>query len=562
MAATAIGLDVGTNAVRAVEIELSDPPLLRRMGQVALPVGAVVEGEVADVAAVSMALKRLWDEAGFKSRAVRVGMSSARMIVRTVEMPRLSHEELMSTIRLQLDDYVPLPADDTVFDIRELDGPSDSAQTMQLLLAATHRDAVEPLVMALHDAKLNVTAIDVIPAALALALTRGEPAEDGSVDIVLSIGAGTLVVVAAGGGEPLFSRTIASSCGRLMTDRIATELAIGELDAERYKRLGATEDPTSAIAVLAAQPSVEELIEEVRVSLAFYAGQPGARRVRQLLLTGGGSLLPGLTSAFADHLGYEVEPANPFVDLRLGQTGFEDCDLPFLAPYMAAAIGVALGAARPKGRRIDLTPVSKRVGQSMPARRMLKVAGAVVLVGAAGVLYIQGRSALANQQDKLSAATAQLADLQTRIEARTVVPGTEASAGRAASPADIAASIASTNIDWLAVEHAVDEDSAPLGVVTSSFQGTLDAAGGAATAAAAGPARPGKLTFSATAPDLIAVADWLDIIATDARFADAWAGGFTMTAQPDGSTPVQFTMTMSITDKNLVASSSTPEVKP
>ncbi|MGZ4768796.1 MAG: type IV pilus biogenesis protein PilM, partial [Ilumatobacteraceae bacterium] len=207
MAATAIGLDVGTNAVRAVEIELSDPPLLRRMGQVALPVGAVVDGEVADVAAVSMALKRLWDEAGFKTRAVRVGMSSARMIVRTVEMPRLSHEELMSTIRLQLDDYVPLPADDTVFDIRELDGPSDSAQTMQLLLAATHRDAVEPLVMALHDAKLNVTAIDVIPAALALALTRGEPAEDGSVDIVLSIGAGTLVVVAAGGGEPLFSRT-------------------------------------------------------------------------------------------------------------------------------------------------------------------------------------------------------------------------------------------------------------------------------------------------------------------------------------------------------------------
>ena len=41
MAATAIGLDVGTNAVRAVEIELSDPPVLRRMGQVALPIGAV-----------------------------------------------------------------------------------------------------------------------------------------------------------------------------------------------------------------------------------------------------------------------------------------------------------------------------------------------------------------------------------------------------------------------------------------------------------------------------------------------------------------------------------------
>ncbi len=277
MAATAIGLDVGTNAVRAVEIEFSDPPLLRRMGQVALPSGAVVDGEVADVAAVSVALQRLWDQAGFKSRAVRVGMSSARVIVRTVEMPRLSHDELISTIRLQLDDYVPLPAEDTVFDIRQMDDPDASTQTVQLLLAATHRDAVEPLLMALRDAKLDATAVDVIPAALALALTYDEPTDDGGVDILLSIGAGTLVVVAARDGEPVFARTITSSCGRLTTDRIASQLAIGELDAERYKRLGPTADPTSAVAVLAAQASVEELIEEVRASLAFYAGQPSAR---------------------------------------------------------------------------------------------------------------------------------------------------------------------------------------------------------------------------------------------------------------------------------------------
>ena len=79
MAATAIGVDVGTNAVRAVEIELDDPPVIRRMGQVALPEGAVVDGEVADVDAVSSAVQRLWAEAGFRHREVRVGISSARV---------------------------------------------------------------------------------------------------------------------------------------------------------------------------------------------------------------------------------------------------------------------------------------------------------------------------------------------------------------------------------------------------------------------------------------------------------------------------------------------------
>ena len=406
MTATAIGLDVGTNAVRAVEIEFGEPPLIRRMGQVGLPAGAVVDGEVADVDAVSIALRRLWTEAGFKSRTVRAGISSARVIVRTVEMPRLSHDELMSTIRLQLDDYVPLAAEDTVFDVRPLDGPDESTQTMQLLLAAAHRDAVEPLVMALRDAKLDVTAIDVIPAALALALTHPEPDQDDTADVVLSIGAGTVVVIAARGGEPMYSRTITSACGRLMTDRIASQLAIGELDAERFKRSGATEDPNSGVAVLAARAGVDELIEEVRASLAFFADQPNGRPVRRLLVTGGGSLLPGLAAALAGGLGLDVVNADPFAGLRLGDTGFESCDLPHLAPYMGAAIGVALGANRPQNRRIDLTPQARRASRSMGSRRVLLAAGAVVVVGGLGALYVQGRSQLADQQSRLSTAYA------------------------------------------------------------------------------------------------------------------------------------------------------------
>ncbi len=108
---------------------------------------------------------------------------------------------------------------------------------------------MQPLLMAMHGADLKVAAIDVIPAALALALTHPEPDRGRrSVDVILSIGAGTVVVVAARGGEPLFSRTLTNACGRRTTERIASRLGIGELEAERYKRLGATEDATSAVA--------------------------------------------------------------------------------------------------------------------------------------------------------------------------------------------------------------------------------------------------------------------------------------------------------------------------
>ena len=586
MPAAVIGLDVGTSAVRAVEVELSNPPLIRRMGQVSLPAGAVVDGEVADVSAVSMAVQRLWSDVGFKSKEVRVGMSSARVIVRTIEMPRLPRNELISTIQLQLDDYVPLPAAETVFNIRTMDGPEPTGQTQLLLLAATHRDAVQPLVMALADAHLKVSAIDVIPAALALALTHPEPGEGDDVDIVLSIGAGTVVVIAASGGEVLFSRTLTSANGRRTTERIASELAIGEGEAELYKRLGATNDPTSALAMLATRPSVLELVDDVRASLEFYAEQPSARRVRRLLVTGGGSLLPGLPTALSDELGIEVLAADPFANVRMGHTGFESCDLPYLAPYMAAAVGVALGATRPKDRRIDLNPVAKRASRSMNPRRMLVGVGAVVLVGAAGAFYVNGRGAIADEQDGLAAAQVQLADLRARIIERDAAGDPAQAAGATGSDATasaVADSVMGTNIDWIAVEAAVRAGSTPLGVEISSFQGVLEptlaapavssgsdpaADPNAATTppdiAVADPAAVsaplGTVTLTATAPNLLAIADWLDSIAADPRFADSWASGITVIAQPDGSSSVQLTMAMDLTIENLVDHVSAVEV--
>jgi type IV pilus assembly protein PilM len=563
MTATAIGLDVGTNSVRAVEIELGESPMVRRMGQVGLPVGAVVDGEVADVSAVSIALKRLWAEAGFKSHKVRVGMSSARVIVRSIEMPVLSHDELMSTIRLQLDDYVPLPAEETVFDVRTMDGPEPTEPTQQLVLAATHQDAVQPLIMAVRGAGLQIAGVDVIPAALALALTRAEPEQDDSVDIVLSIGAGTLVVVAARAGEPLFSRTLTNVCGRRTTERIASRLGVGELDAERYKRLGATEDAASAVAIEVTSETIDELVEELRASLAFYAEQPTARRVRRLLITGGGSQLPGLRTALHDELGLDVDCADPFDGLRIGpDTGFEACDIPYLAPYMAAAVGVALAERRPKDRRLDLTPVAKRGAGRLGARRALVVVSALILVGAAATFYMQGRGEVATQQDQLATAQAHLADLETQIAQRPPPPGAVVPAGVSASPAAVAASVSSANIDWVGVQQAIETGSAPLGVTISSFQGVVDPPVIAAALPAPGPQLAGKLTLAATAPNVPAVADWLDSVAADPRFAEPLVSGLTMVDQPDGSTVVQLTMEVLVTDQNLVGGSPATEVTP
>ena len=135
--ATVVGLDVGTHAVRAVELTLGrDRPVLTGFGQVALPVGAVQHGEILDPALVSASLRRLWSEAGFRTRRVIVGVGNQRVIVRHVELPRMSEADLRSAIRFEAESLIPIPVDEAVLDFQILEeGPQATDNAMPVLLA-------------------------------------------------------------------------------------------------------------------------------------------------------------------------------------------------------------------------------------------------------------------------------------------------------------------------------------------------------------------------------------------------------------------------------------------
>src|SRR5882724_9138792 len=107
MARRLIGLDIGTNAVTIAEVTAGNPPRLDMFAQVALPRDAMREGEVADEAAIADAVARLRTEVGLKKVPVRVGIASPRVVVRQVEMPVMTRDELMSALQFQAADLIP-----------------------------------------------------------------------------------------------------------------------------------------------------------------------------------------------------------------------------------------------------------------------------------------------------------------------------------------------------------------------------------------------------------------------------------------------------------------------
>src|SRR6476646_1948502 len=140
MARRLIGLDIGTNAVTIAEVTAGNPPRLDMFAQVALPRDAMREGEVADEAAVADAVARVRTEGGLKRVSVRVGIASPRVVVRQVEMPVMTRDELASALQFQAGDLIPIPTEEAVLDftiLGETPGSGEGGEpTMQVLLAA------------------------------------------------------------------------------------------------------------------------------------------------------------------------------------------------------------------------------------------------------------------------------------------------------------------------------------------------------------------------------------------------------------------------------------------
>ncbi len=97
-----VGLDIGTSAVRAAEIDLNDHrPSLGAFSQVGLPPGTIVDGEVRDQTAVADAVRRLWQNGKFTSKSVVVGIAGLRAITRELDLPWVPDNEVDSAVRFQ-----------------------------------------------------------------------------------------------------------------------------------------------------------------------------------------------------------------------------------------------------------------------------------------------------------------------------------------------------------------------------------------------------------------------------------------------------------------------------
>jgi len=366
-----IGLDIGSSSIKLVQLQdTRDVIALRKAGSAPTPPDAVKGGVIVDPLAVAKALRSLLEALQVDTPVVVAGVAGPTVVVREVPLPAMSDRQLRKSIQWEARNYISFPVEDSVLEFEVLSRPpKGEGGQMKVMLVAAPRDMVDSQVEAIELAGLEVAAVEIQPFAAMRCLLagNGHAEAEGETLALLGMGAAYTEITIIKDGKFVLSRMIPIA-GNAFTEAIKNALEVDMEEASRLKEQAmqvvtseeerAMLDPAAQQASRAIEPLLDELIREVRRSLAYHDYQQqspeagaGDLGVNGILLSGGSAKLPNISAYFQAQLGVPVDVVNVFVPGRLQAHGVNREYLKSHAPTLLVGAGLALRELLAKRRK-------------------------------------------------------------------------------------------------------------------------------------------------------------------------------------------------------------------
>ena len=254
-----VGLDIGSYQMKAVELNPGGKEGLTvtALAFAPTPAGVLQGGILTDPQLLGQAVKQMLKEGGIRSRRVIGSLpGQSSIVVRVIEVPKMSQAELAETMKWEVERHVPFAPTEVAMDYQSL--PEDPAEgenpNMSVLLAVAQREIVDSYVSMIFAAKLDPVAIDIEPLAAGRALLdlqNGLPVKRPLPDAapppdmeyppaketvaVVTIGASNTDISIFEDGQLIFPRSL-SLGGDSITHAISDSLGYVPDQAERIKR--------------------------------------------------------------------------------------------------------------------------------------------------------------------------------------------------------------------------------------------------------------------------------------------------------------------------------------
>jgi len=319
------GLDIGKSSLKVVQlaqIEAKQPTKkvkdntqnpyelkLIGYGTASFDPAAIVDGVIVQPEVIAKAAQELFKKqliGDITTSQVALSIPSYRTFTRSIELPVLQPRERTEAVRLEAEQYIPMPLDEMYLDYTVI---TETTEAMTVLAVAVPRDIV--------DSYLQLTALMGLEAVLvestmsAVGRMFSHDIQSDVTSVVIDFGTMSSDISIYDHG--ILTTGTVEGGGQVFTNAIEKKLAVSASEAAIIKtKYGLGLSKRQKEIQTALDPTLQRIVKEVKRLERYYNERYGADRpIQQVITLGGGGNMPGLS----DYLTSELRLAARTCDL-------------------------------------------------------------------------------------------------------------------------------------------------------------------------------------------------------------------------------------------------------
>jgi cell division ATPase FtsA len=253
MVSTIVALDLGTTHIRGIEADIKNghPPKIKKIYSLPIESEIISSGEIVNEEGLTRAIKKLWDQAKFKSKYV-VAMAGGDAVDTRIQndvpwsppedFKRLLPHYLKDTILLDVDEdyyfdahtlheYFKLPEENDTFAMND----ATAVRYKTIMVAAVKQRFSDTLVRSIESAGLRPYALDILPMALIRATANSRDIPENASVVSIEIGGDLITIVIHKNLQPIYLDSAPLLGGLRVTSEIAQALGVTLQEAELLK---------------------------------------------------------------------------------------------------------------------------------------------------------------------------------------------------------------------------------------------------------------------------------------------------------------------------------------
>ncbi len=325
--AGSLGVDIGSHAVKIAHLDISKEGF-KLLG---FAVETIEGRNIRDALSKAIIKAKVTPE-----MSAVLSVAGQGVVSRYVELPLMNRSELESSMKFEIEKYVPFALAEVATDYAVVGEMKDKAK-MAVLIAAAKNDLILKKCNLAKEVNLNLKAVDLDCLALANFFAElGGVAKKGACLGIINMGKSVSNIDIMVEGMPTLSRDIFIG-GDDITKKMVEALEIDYTEAEKLKI-----DPQSKRDELLNiwDPVLNNMAAEIRVSLDYFEARNN-KAVDKIYITGGSSRLAGIDEYLHHVLSVEIKKLDYAAQLKFDPSVNQD-EFKKNRDLLPVALGLAL----------------------------------------------------------------------------------------------------------------------------------------------------------------------------------------------------------------------------